>query len=167
MRDTAYYIVPIFVLFNSGIKTTLHHWSRCDIPFSPSNGTDTILPDKCTPFLHAEEGADNVTVLAEALANVITDFKSNGYEAAFVYYTHVDTLGHQFGPDASETKEEIKMIDGIIKTFLDNLANEGLADTTNFIITADHGMSLNSDKVKYLHYNLFKNYSYIVNFSGI
>jgi predicted AlkP superfamily pyrophosphatase or phosphodiesterase len=127
-------------LTNQGINVSLHHWSRCDVPFND------VLPMKCTPYTNGTGYSDNVATLADAFEEVIKDLKDD-FEAAFVYYPNVDNVGHHNGPDTDETKTEVKAVDAVINTFIANLKKEGLAKTTNFIIVADHGMSDRTNKV--------------------
>jgi hypothetical protein len=44
------------VSFFLDLIVSLHHWSRCDVPFV--NDNKTILPKKCTPYLDVEEMSD-------------------------------------------------------------------------------------------------------------
>lgn len=127
-----------------GLKTSLHHWSRCDVPFKV-DGKD-VMPEKCTPYSEINGYNDTTVTLESAFDEVITDIKDNAYKVAFVYYPNVDNTGHTSGPDSNELKDEIKAVDKVINSFLHKLQTAGLKDNTNFVIVSDHGMSSNSQK---------------------
>ena len=128
-----------------GINTTLHHWSRCNIPFEVDG--KAILPKKYTPYDRNAYG-DDPEVLAQALSEVVIDFKFNEFQAAFVYYPTIDSMGHKYGPNAEETIFEVRMVDDVINGFLNDLEANDLASTTNFVIVSDHGMSDNFNRVR-------------------
>ena len=66
-----------------------------------------------------------------------------------LYFSDVDSAGHNFGPDSIEVNEAIAKIDGEVGALLDGLA--ALPFGVNLIITSDHGMSaVNEAAVKYL-----------------
>ena len=67
---------------------------------------------------------------------------------------NLDSRGHEFGPDSEEIKEAVKDVDGVFKTFLEHLENEGRSDEVNFIVVADHGMTDKSKvvEIKLSHY---------------
>ncbi len=131
----------------SGISTTLHHWSRCNIPFE-IDGSD-VLPKKCTPYTENALN-DDPKILSDALSEVVTDFKSDESQVAFVYYPTIDTLGHKYGPNSEEILTEVRHVDDVISGFLHELEANDLASTTNIVIVSDHGMSDNRNRVRFL-----------------
>ena len=74
-------------------------------------------------------------------------------DVSFVYYPIIDIKGHYYGPDGQETKEEIQGVDLLLYGFLLNLENRNLADKTNVIIVADHGMTANANFVSKMWLN--------------
>jgi len=56
------------------------------------------------------------------------------------YLSQPDSYGHKFGPNSQQIKDTIMGLDKILGYFMDKLANLDIADSVNFIITADHGM---------------------------
>ena len=66
-----------------------------------------------------------------------------------LYFSDVDSAGHNFGPDSEEVNEAIAKVDNELGALLDGLA--ALPFGVNLIITSDHGMSaVNEAAVKYL-----------------
>ncbi len=136
-------LILITAHYISGIKTSLNHWSRCNIPFKVKG--QEILPEDCDPYVHAvDEEDDDPESLVSKLNSTIFRLKE-GYKANFVYYTGIDNKGHSVGPEGAELYDEVEAVDAAIQTFLDDLEESGLASHTNFVIVADHGMTAKGD----------------------
>lgn len=58
-----------------------------------------------------------------------------------MYSSTTDDVGHEFGPDAEETKYAVLEVDGYIKRLVDGLKKRGIDKKVNIIITSDHGMA--------------------------
>ncbi len=58
-----------------------------------------------------------------------------------LYFHHVDTAGHEFGPDAAETDSAIALVDAALARLVRGLDSLGLARETNLVIVSDHGMA--------------------------
>jgi predicted AlkP superfamily pyrophosphatase or phosphodiesterase len=58
-----------------------------------------------------------------------------------LYFADVDTAGHNFGPESPETRSAVLKVDSEIKRLRDGLADRGILDKVNLIITSDHGMA--------------------------
>lgn len=56
-----------------------------------------------------------------------------------VYFPEVDHAGHQYGPDAVQTANAVKIVDSAIGKLYDVVKSTGLP--VNFIIVSDHGMT--------------------------
>lgn len=68
-----------------------------------------------------------------------------------LYFDLVDHAGHTFGPEAPETALAVKEADLAIARLLAGLAARGLAEKTNLVVVADHGMSeCGPDRVVFL-----------------
>ena len=60
-----------------------------------------------------------------------------------MYFSTVDDVSHEFGPDAEETKYSVLEVDGYIRRLMDGLRKRNVEDEVNVIITSDHGMATN------------------------
>jgi len=60
---------------------------------------------------------------------------------ATLYFSEVDSKGHEFGPDSTEVNASIANVDAVIGEVLKGLNALGLADKTTLVITSDHGMA--------------------------
>ncbi|KAL0993364.1 hypothetical protein UPYG_G00106710 [Umbra pygmaea] len=58
-----------------------------------------------------------------------------------LYFGEPDSTGHKYGPDSHERREVVKQVDRTVGYIRSSVERNGLSDTLNIIITADHGMS--------------------------
>lgn len=58
-----------------------------------------------------------------------------------LYFSDVDDAGHEFGPDAEETKYAVWDVDSSIDRLMTGLRARGIEDTVNVIVVSDHGMA--------------------------
>lgn len=57
------------------------------------------------------------------------------------YFSDTDDTGHEFGPDAEETRYAALGVDSDIARLMNGLKSRGIADDVNVIIVSDHGMA--------------------------
>jgi arylsulfatase A-like enzyme len=62
-------------------------------------------------------------------------------DVVFVWYSDPDTTAHARGLDAPETRAALAAVDGEIGRIEDWLTAQGRLDSTNLIVTSDHGFS--------------------------
>lgn len=66
-----------------------------------------------------------------------------------VYFDVVDTAGHDYGPDATETTAAVRDVDAQMGRLIEGLKARGIA--ANLVVVADHGMAaLSDDRVLYM-----------------
>ena len=58
-----------------------------------------------------------------------------------LYFSDTDDAGHEFGPDAEETKYAVWNVDRSIQRLMDGLKTRKIDKKVNIIIVADHGMA--------------------------
>lgn len=58
-----------------------------------------------------------------------------------MYFSDVDDAGHEFGPDAEETKYSVLAVDNNIKRLMDGLKARKIDKKVSVIIVSDHGMA--------------------------
>jgi predicted AlkP superfamily pyrophosphatase or phosphodiesterase len=58
-----------------------------------------------------------------------------------LYFSDVDTAGHDYGPDSPQVTEAIRAVDSYLARLVRGLEQRALLDTTNIIVVSDHGMA--------------------------
>jgi len=58
-----------------------------------------------------------------------------------LYFSDVDNAGHEFSPDAVETRAAVLKVDAGLGRLIDGLKARGIFDQVNLIIVSDHGMA--------------------------
>jgi predicted AlkP superfamily pyrophosphatase or phosphodiesterase len=58
-----------------------------------------------------------------------------------LYFHDIDSAGHNFGPNAAETREAVLKVDAAIKRLVDGLRTRKIFGKANLILFADHGMA--------------------------
>ena len=58
-----------------------------------------------------------------------------------LYFSDVDSKGHRFGPNSEEVRDAVVAVDIQVGRLLDGLAERGLTDHVDLIVTTDHGMA--------------------------
>lgn len=60
---------------------------------------------------------------------------------AALYLEVVDNAGHDFGPDATQTRAALRETDAALGQLVDTLRAQGLLERLNLIVVSDHGMA--------------------------
>jgi predicted AlkP superfamily pyrophosphatase or phosphodiesterase len=58
-----------------------------------------------------------------------------------MYFSDTDDVGHEFGPDAEETKYAVWRVDGYFKRLMEGLKQRKIDKDVNIIVVSDHGMA--------------------------
>ncbi|XP_071957017.1 ectonucleotide pyrophosphatase/phosphodiesterase family member 5-like [Antedon mediterranea] len=72
---------------------------------------------------------------------IVKHFQDDDVNLGILYHHEPDPTGHKFGPNSPELIECLKSLDDDIGYLVDQMKRTGLYDTTNIIITSDHGMA--------------------------
>lgn len=98
---------------------------------------DGVRPARWKPYdesVSAAQRADEVAAWLEEPAATRPRF-------AALYLEMVDDAGHDYGPDAPQTRAAVHEVDTAIGRLLDALAGKGLLDRINLLVVSDHGMA--------------------------
>ncbi len=63
-----------------------------------------------------------------------------------LYFEHVDTVSHRFGPDSPETAAAIAEVNGYLTQLLDGIEALPIHDEVYVIVVSDHGQSVYRDR---------------------
>lgn len=92
-------------------------------------------PDEWMPYQHELPTADRIEqVVTWITAPQPPDFVT-------LYFSLVDSAGHDFGPTAAETGAALREIDTALRSLRDRLVAAHRWDELTLIVTADHGMT--------------------------
>ncbi len=58
-----------------------------------------------------------------------------------LYFSDVDSAGHDYGPDSREVQDAIQRVDGYLGRLGRGLEQRGIAANVNLIVLSDHGMA--------------------------
>lgn len=58
-----------------------------------------------------------------------------------LYFSDVDHAGHEFSPDATETRDAVLKVDSALGRLIDGLKARNIFEQVNVIIVSDHGMA--------------------------
>lgn len=58
-----------------------------------------------------------------------------------LYFSDADDAGHEFSPDAEETRYAVENVDRLVGRLYDGLKKRKIADLVNLIVVSDHGMA--------------------------
>lgn len=65
-----------------------------------------------------------------------------------LYFSHVDSRGHSYGPNSPEVDEAVVNADSLLGYLMEQIETKGLTNTVNILVTSDHGMAeLSEDKI--------------------
>lgn len=68
-----------------------------------------------------------------------------------LYFSEVDSKGHQYGPDSEEVLKAMKNVDAHLGRLLRGIKKRGLDEYVNIIVVSDHGMAAtDSEKLIFL-----------------
>lgn len=139
---------PIWVTAEkAGVRTATMFWPGSNVswggtkasswPYAITGGT---RPSDWAQFNQAISGAQRVNMVLDVLrrpADIRPTFVT-------LYFDIVDTAGHMYGPDASETTKALAEVDGYIGDLVAGL--KAMDQPANLIIVADHGMAASSSE---------------------
>ena len=98
---------------------------------------DGVRPTRWKPYDESVSAARRADEVAAWLQEPVTTRP----RFAALYLEIVDDAGHDFGPDAPQTRAAVREMDTAIGRLLDALASKRLLDRINLIVVSDHGMA--------------------------
>jgi predicted AlkP superfamily pyrophosphatase or phosphodiesterase len=119
--------------------TAIKQGHRASSMFWPGSEVeiDGVRPTEWRPFENNYPNSDRVAT--------VLDWASlpDATRPSFItlYFSDVDSAGHQYGPDAPETIATATELDKSIGDLVRGIDARGLTAKTTFVIVSDHGMS--------------------------
>lgn len=122
--------IPLWNLASmQGLKSAAYFWPESDARF---NG---MLPDY---FYHYSKHSDYQNRI-DQIIQWLTLPAAQRPQLVVSYFSLVDSMGHEYGPDAEQTKQAVREVD-VLMGQLQQRLNE-LEQNVNLVIVSDHGMS--------------------------
>ena len=120
-------------------ETADAHGLRTATMFWPGSEADIHgrHPDEWKPFDGAVTADARVDQIL-AWLNVPTDRRPTFLT---LYFDAVDHAGHKYGPDSPQVDDALRATDAALARLVQGLKQDGLFETMNIIIVADHGMA--------------------------
>ncbi|KAH7176628.1 alkaline-phosphatase-like protein [Dactylonectria macrodidyma] len=123
-----------------GVRSAIHMW-----PGSEAHvlHTEPSIMDK----FDREDSLDGkVARILEfldmpGLEDKTADFKDTRPQLIAAYVPHVDSDGHKYGPNSTEIRSTITMVDTMMDQIFMGLEERNLTDIVNVIVVSDHGMA--------------------------
>lgn len=114
-----------------GVRTATMFWPGSEVEIRG------VRPQDFAPFDQKMPSAARVDQVLAWLDRPVAE------RARFftLYFDIVDTAGHIQGPDSPELNAAVTEVDAAMARLLEGLAARGLADQTNIVVVADHGMA--------------------------
>jgi predicted AlkP superfamily pyrophosphatase or phosphodiesterase len=139
---------PIWVTAEkAGVRTATMFWPGSNVPWGGTKAsswpyaiTGGTRPSDWAQFNQAISGAQRVNMVLDVLrrpADIRPTFVT-------LYFDIVDTAGHMYGPDASETTKALADVDAYIGDLVAGL--KAMDQPANLVIVADHGMAASSSE---------------------
>ena len=101
-----------------------------------------IRPDYWLPFDDEMPNVDRVNHLVDLLS--LPDAERPSFLT--LYFSEVDHVGHDYGPDAPEIPEALRHVDASLGLLEDAIRDLHLGDRTTLVVVSDHGMAPVSDQ---------------------
>lgn len=122
--------IPLWNLASmQGLKSATYFWPESDARF---NG---MLPDY---YYHYSKHSDYQNRV-DQIVQWLTLPKAQRPRLVISYFSLVDSMGHEFGPDAIQTADAVQLLDNLMGQLHKRI--NALSLNVNLVLVSDHGMS--------------------------
>lgn len=104
-------------------------------------GTETMIQGEAPTHWRIYNGRVPNIMRVDKILSYLDQPREKRPTILSMYFSTTDDVGHEFGPEADETKYAVLEVDGYIKRLVDGLKRRGIEKKVNIIITSDHGMA--------------------------
>ncbi len=103
-------------------------------------GSSTIIAGDLPMYFYKYEGKVKNETRVQQVLNWLDLPVEQRPSVLITYFSTIDEVGHDFGPDAPETLRAIAYIDSVLGLLVDGLKKRNILDKVNIIVVSDHGM---------------------------
>ena len=104
-------------------------------------GTETMIQGEAPTFWRTYNGKVPPEMRVDKVLGWLDLPKEKRPTMITLYFSDVDDAGHEFSPDAEETKYSVWNVDRYIGRLMDGLKQRKIDKNVNVIIVSDHGMA--------------------------
>jgi predicted AlkP superfamily pyrophosphatase or phosphodiesterase len=104
-------------------------------------GSEAKIEDTWATYWRSYNGKVPNTMRVDELLHFLDEPADKRPTMLVSYFSVTDDVGHEFGPDAPETKYAVWEVDSYISRLIDGLKVRKIDNKVNIIIVADHGMA--------------------------
>lgn len=104
-------------------------------------GTETMIQGEAPTHWRTYNGRVPNIMRVDKILGYLDQPKEKRPTMLSMYFSTTDDVGHEFGPDAEETKYAVWEVDEYIGRLMTGLKKRGIDKQVNIIITSDHGMA--------------------------
>ncbi len=104
-------------------------------------GSDAEIAGDRPTFYRVYDGSVSNEARVDQLLEWLNRAETERPSFLTLYFSEVDTAGHEHGPDAPETRAAAHNIDAVIARLTDGVERLGLSGRVNLILVSDHGMA--------------------------
>lgn len=104
-------------------------------------GSETLIEGKQPTFWRKYDGGVPPQMRVDKVLSWLDLPQEKRPTMITLYFSDVDDAGHNFSPDAEETKYAVWNVDAYIERLVNGLKMRGIDEKVNIIITSDHGMA--------------------------
>jgi len=123
---------PIWVTATRlGKKASILFWPGSEAPINGIQAQDWLVYDN---------GMSSQS-RAKKLLEWLNRPSSSRADFATLYFSEVDSAGHQFGSNSPELNQSLKNVNEALRIFIAGIDRLGLRPLTTFVIVSDHGMT--------------------------
>ena len=93
-----------------------------------------MRPTKWFPFNDSTPNMDRVNT-------VLGWLDQRSCDLCVTYFSTLDSAGHRGGPNSTEVRNALPIIDGLIAALMRGIQEKGMQEDVTLLLTSDHGMS--------------------------
>lgn len=114
-----------------GLHTAVFYWP----------GSDVAVGGHYPDIWHSYDEKPHLTFgqRADGIMQQLT--AKNGPDLIMAYFEEPDASGHNYGPQAKQTRTAVERIDSLLGSLWTRIGKAGLQSSVNLVIVSDHGMT--------------------------
>lgn len=113
-----------------GLRTAVFYWP----------GSDVAVQGEYPQVWHAYNEQPHMT-FAQRADSVMAYLTAGNADLIMAYFEEPDASGHNFGPQAKETRRAVESMDSLLAALYSRVTAAGLRDSVNLVVVSDHGMT--------------------------